>query len=58
VTIWGVVTVFTPNEHSFAIIIPKELALTKRIVGGNKIRVMTRPDGSIVIEKVERLETK
>ena len=51
-TIWGHATVFMPNEHSHAVIIPKELVLAFRISRGDKLRFKTTPDGTIVIEKI------
>lgn len=47
-----------PNDHSVAIIIPKNLALAKRIMKGDRIRMMTNPDGAIFLKKIEKVETK
>ena len=53
VTVWGEMNIFTPTKYSVAVVIPKGLALTKRITNGNKLRFKTMPDGTIIIEKVE-----
>ena len=58
VTVWGEMNIFMPTKYSVAVVIPKELALTKRITNKDKVRFKTMPDGSIVIEKVDQVGTE